>query len=89
MPFKPTALDHERIKIMGNMMLNAQPGFKTACCVDADDGGKYQGKGDWYEEQFKKQYPAILITYRGNGPTQGCQTIILEAPPCRQRPSNN
>jgi hypothetical protein len=83
--FKPTDLDHKRVRVIGNAMMRAKPGVKAMCCVDADDRGKYQGKGDWYEAQFQERYPAIIIGKRFDGPTAGCHTIMLESPPIRRR----
>jgi hypothetical protein len=87
--FKPTPLDHERIEVIGRSMLAAPAGFTAACCVDADDGDKYQGKGEWYEQQFRKKFPALIIVKRFAGPTPGVHTIKLEAPPIRRRTSDN
>lgn len=87
--FKPTKLDHERVRVIGQAMLKAKPGITAACCVDADGGdGKYTGKADWYEAQFREKYPAIIIGKRFDGPTAGCHTIMLEAPPIRRRGSS-
>ena len=90
MTFKPREDDRARIKAIGRSVMAMPPGRRVAVCVDADDGDEFQGKGDWYEKQFRLCYPAVIIERRYDGPTPGVHTIILESPPFRRRgPSEN
>ncbi len=79
--FKPSELDVERVKVIGNSMMALPPGKKSA--VGVDRGGEYEGKAVWYMDRLRKAFPALTVEFAG-ALNEQIDIITVHSPACSQ-----